>query len=87
MKSRMLPQPVGLLKLMLNLFCTSNTQGREICRCEFIKYTINIVLCLDTCEQICFKLGMMLGATYSLQFDSSLIDHTVHSRSQGNWKL
>ena len=26
----MLPQPVGLLKLMLNSFCASNSQGREL---------------------------------------------------------
>ena len=31
MKFSMLPQPVGLLKLMLNLFCTSNGQERELC--------------------------------------------------------
>ena len=36
-KFSMLPQPVSLLKLMLNLFCTSSIEGREICRCDFIK--------------------------------------------------
>ena len=30
MKISALPQPVGLLKLMLNLFCTSYSQGREL---------------------------------------------------------
>ena len=31
MKFSMLPQPFGLLKLRLNVFCTSNTEGRELC--------------------------------------------------------
>ena len=31
MKFRMLPQPLGLVKLRLNLFGTSNIQGRELC--------------------------------------------------------
>ena len=31
MKFSMLPQPVGLLKHMLNVFCISNVQGRELC--------------------------------------------------------
>ena len=53
---------------MLDLFCTSNVQGREVCRHDFMKYTFNIVMCQDTCELICFKLGMMLYTTklYSL---------------------
>ena len=50
MEFNLLPQPVGLLKLMLNLFCTSTIQGREICWCEFVKYMIYIVLCRDICE-------------------------------------
>ena len=29
MKFSVLPQPDGLLKLMLNLFCTSTVQGKE----------------------------------------------------------
>ena len=34
----------------------------------FLMYIINIVLCRDTCEPICFKLGMVLDTTtlYSL---------------------
>ena len=51
-KFSMLPQPVGLLKLMLNLFCTSNIQGRELCQHDFVKYTFNFVMCQDTCERI-----------------------------------
>ena len=54
MKFTVLPQPVGLLKLMLNLFCTSNMQGRERCWRYQVKYLINIVLRLDTCEPISF---------------------------------
>ena len=62
------PQPNGLLKLVVNLFCTSNIQGRDLCLHDFIKYAINIVHCWDTCKPIYFKLGMMLHTTklYSL---------------------
>ena len=52
MKFGVLPQPVGLLKLLLNLFCTSNIGERTICL-DFIKYAFD--LCWDTCEPICFK--------------------------------
>ena len=46
----------------------SNIQGRELCWPDFIRYTINIVLCWDTCEPICFELSAMLDTTkiYSL---------------------
>ena len=57
MKFSMLPQPVGLLKLMLNLFFIIDIQGRELCWHDFMKYPYNIVLCQDTCELICFKLA------------------------------
>ena len=56
MKFSMLPRPIGLLKLMLNLFCTHNIQGRELCSYDCIKYMFYIVLRQDTCELICFKL-------------------------------
>ena len=58
----------SMLKLMLNLFCTSNIQGRELCLCDFIKYIFNTGLRLDTFESIFFNLGMMLDTTklYSL---------------------
>ena len=56
----MLPQTVDLL---LDLFCTRNNQGRELCWHDFMKYTFNIVPCQDTWEPICFKLGMMLNMT------------------------
>ena len=67
MKFRTLPRPVGLLKLMLHLFCTI-FKGENSADLIFIKYTVNIVLCWDTSVSICFKLGMMLhmAKLYSL---------------------
>ena len=47
----------------LDLFCTSNIVGRELCWHDFIKYTIKIVMCQDTCEPICFRLGVVLNTT------------------------
>ena len=68
MKFSMLPQSVGLLKLMLNLFCTRYIQETGLCWPDYIKYTFNIITCQDTHERICFKLCMMLDTTklYSL---------------------
>ena len=68
MKFSMLPQSVGLLKLMLNFLCTSNIQGWELCWRDFMEYSFNIVMLRDACERICFKLGMMLNTSklYSL---------------------
>ena len=43
-KFSMLSQPVGLLKLVLNLFCTSTIQGRELCWRDFMKCMIDLVL-------------------------------------------
>ena len=43
---------VGLLKLMLNLLCTFNIGGKELCLHDFIKYTFNTGLRRDTCEPI-----------------------------------
>ena len=63
MKFSLLPQPVGLLKLMLNLCFTSNIQGKELCGHDLMKYRFSIVMCQDACERICFKLGMMLNET------------------------
>ena len=63
MKFGVLLQPVDLLKLMLNIICTSNIQGRELCWCDLMKCTISIIMCQDTCELICFKLGMILNTT------------------------
>ena len=66
-------QPVSLLKVMQNILCASNFQGRGLCWHDFIKYMIDIVLCLDICELICFRLGVMLD-DHTLQLDSSLND-------------
>ena len=52
--------PVGLLKLMLNSFCTSNIQGRVS---DFVKYAFNIGLRSDAYELISFKLDIMLDIT------------------------
>ena len=30
---------------------------------DFMKYSFNIVICEDTCQPICFKLGVMLNTT------------------------
>ena len=62
-KFSLLPQPAGLLKLMLNLFCTITIQGRELCWCDFMKYMFNSVMCQDICEPICVILGMLLNTT------------------------
>ena len=48
--------------------------SRELSWCDFMKYTVEIVLCRDTSEPIYFKLGMMLDMTRTLEFDFSLND-------------
>ena len=53
MKFNLLPQTAGLLKLFLNSVCTSSVQGRKLCWRDFIKHTLDIVMCQDTCEPIC----------------------------------
>ena len=40
-------------------------------------YTLNIVMCQDTCGQICLEFGLMLN---KLQFESCLDDLAVHLR-------
>ena len=57
----MLPQPVGLLKLMLIVFAQVLFKGENSATVIFMKYTFDIVMCQDTCNLICFKLGMMLN--------------------------
>ena len=44
LKFSMLPQPVGLLKLMLNSFRIINIQGRGLCLCDYMN-ALNIGLC------------------------------------------
>ena len=66
MKLIVLPQPVGFLKLMQNKFVQVLFKWENSTWLYGID--VNIILCLDTCEAICFKVGMMLNTTevYSL---------------------
>ena len=63
MKFGLLPQPVGLLKLMLNLFHVMNVQGRELYLRGFVKYIFNSGFHLDAYELISFKLDLMIDTT------------------------
>ena len=45
----MLPQPVGWLKVKLNLFCIFDIQGREFCLCDFMRYTLDTGLHWEAC--------------------------------------
>ena len=40
-----------------------NNQGGEMCWRDFIKYTLNMVMCQDSCELICLKFCMMHNTT------------------------
>ena len=59
----LLPQPVLVSKLILNMIHVISIQGREVYLCDFIRYTFNIGLCMDAYELICFKLVIMLDKT------------------------
>ena len=48
---------------MLNSFCPSNIQGRELKVSDFVKYAFNIGLRSDAYELISFKLDIMLDIT------------------------
>ena len=63
MKFSLLPQLIGVLKLMLELLLMINIQGEEFHMRDFMKYTFNIGLHRNTCEPICFKPVMMLDTT------------------------
>ena len=65
-----------------SLHFDTSVNDLDFCWHDFEEYAFHILQCWDTSELICFKLGMMLNTT-KLQFDSSLDDHDVHSRSQG----
>ena len=84
MKFSMLSQPAGSLKLLLHLFCISTTQGRELCWRDFMTYTFGIVVCQDTCEPICFKLGVMLNTT---EVCSLILVWIIVSFSQSHWVM
>ena len=60
MKFSILPQSLGSLKLLLNLFSRIDIQGRELYICDFAKYALNMGLCLGVYEPFSFKLGMMI---------------------------
>ena len=70
MNFSLLPQHVCLLKLMLNLFYTTNIQVKKLCRQDFLKYKIYLRHrpVPGHCQPMCFKHGMMLNTTnlYSL---------------------
>ena len=72
----------GLLKLMLDLFCTRTIPGRELCWLDFVKHMLNIFMFLDTCELICFKLSFMLNANKRYKFKFILNDLYIHGRAQ-----
>ena len=59
MKFIMLPQPAGLLKLMLQLFHRLIFKEEKFTYVIFIEYVCNIGVYLDT-EFVCFKLYVML---------------------------
>ena len=82
MKFSMLPQPDGLLKSELDLFRTIDIQGREFVLRNFIRFTFNIGLRLDTCKPISLKLGMMLVMTKLDSVITSLNGLDTQSRSQ-----
>ena len=56
---------------MLNLIVMTSAQEREVYLLDFMKYTCNIGLHLDSCEPVCLKLSMMVY-TLPSQFVSSL---------------
>ena len=59
----MLPQPDGLLKLMLNLLHTITIHRRKLFLRNFINYVCDISLCPSAYDPVCSKLGMMLDIT------------------------
>ena len=72
-------------KLLLLKFCSR----REFCWNGFMNCTINIIMCQDTCERICFKLGMMLNTTklYTLIPVSITLVFTQGHRVTGKLEL
>ena len=57
MKFSMLPQPVGLLLNLAKIIFNGDNCW------HFMTYTLSIITCQDTCEPICFQLGVMLNST------------------------
>ena len=88
MKSNMLPQFLGLLKLILNLFDTIDIQGRELCWCDFIKKknATYIFLCQDTCKTESLQTRYNARHDWTLQSHINLDDLGVPWRSQSQGK-
>ena len=81
MKFGMLPQPFGVLKVMLKLYRTISIQRRDRSR-DFMKYTFNTGLRVDTWTD--FIQTWYYGThDYTLQHDFSLSDLDLKSRSHG----
>ena len=75
----MSPQPVILLKLILDLFRMINIQGRELCLRDFANFAFSSGLRRDTCKPICFKIGL-------IHCDFKLNDLDLQSTVQGYGK-
>ena len=41
-----------VFEVMLVLLIQVQFNGKEVCWCDFMKYTLNIVMCQDTCEPV-----------------------------------
>ena len=80
---------LDLLKLMLNLFCTSSIQGREFCWLDFMRCMFSIVMFQEPCKMIYFKLGIMLITTklYSVIPVRITLMSTQRHRVTGNLEL
>ena len=76
LKFNVLPQPVGLLELMLNLFCKSDFQGRELCWCDVSGHLWTHL----------FQPWYDAIHDYALQFDFILNNLDIHSRPQRHGK-
>ena len=85
MKFSVLPQPAGLLKLMLNLFQLIHFEGRELYFHGFIGYAFVAGLHQDTCKPM-FQTWYDTGDHWTLQYDSSVNSPDLQSRLQGYGK-
>ena len=78
-----MPQPVGLLKLVLNLFRTISIQGRELYSRDFIRmYTFFLGLLPDAYEPISFELDTILDTTVLM----TLIFTQAHMLTRQNFR-
>ena len=83
----MLPQPVGVLKFMLHLFCTVEIPEIELYLVIYA-FRFNMGLCLDTNEPIFYNYYVSVSPHTSTlcSFIPFLIDLDLYSRSQGYGK-